>query len=229
VPEWRVCPLHPTQTSCYVRGCRTAEATWNAKERHKRTLSRNPKLKERHAKYNRDWDACNPGRKSQLSVEWARQNKDRRRETTRQWMEDNAERVVEVRQAWYDANRERVRARGRRNMARRRARKQQNGVEPYTDAELWAQAEAIDWCCYLCGDKIADEWVGEHVLPISRGGADSLSNVMPTCRPCNDRKHATLVADLDWIDLEAVLARLEACGLDPEAHRSSRIDQNPRP
>lgn len=42
-------------------------------------------------------------------------------------------------------------------------------------------------CCY-CGDDVSDDPQCDHVLPISRGGQNSLDNLVTACRPCNSSK-----------------------------------------
>ncbi|MFJ9671105.1 HNH endonuclease [Streptomyces sp. NPDC101221] len=46
-------------------------------------------------------------------------------------------------------------------------------------------------CCYC--DRPAEHL--DHVTPISRGGADTLSNVVPACAPCNYAKGALTLAE----------------------------------
>jgi hypothetical protein len=43
--------------------------------------------------------------------------------------------------------------------------------------------------CAYCGDAYpAGELEREHILPYSRGGQDTWTNVVTACRPCNQRK-----------------------------------------
>ena len=81
---------------------------------------------------------------------------------------------------WARKNPEKARAQNR----RRRARKRENGVVPYDEADVWA---AYNHACIACGSP------GEHVdhfQPIAKGGADALVNVVILCEACNLSKGA---------------------------------------
>lgn len=70
---------------------------------------------------------------------------------------------------------------------RRRARLRDNGVEPYRPVDLLGRYESFGNCCAYCGKR--GKLVIEHFIPISRGGEDSLRNIVPACRECNSAKY----------------------------------------
>jgi 5-methylcytosine-specific restriction endonuclease McrA len=89
---------------------------------------------------------------------------------------------------------EKIRARAR----VRRARKLQNGVEPYTEAQV---LETYGTACHLCTKEVnleaprrsgAHGWEDglhiDHIVPISKGGPDTLDNVRPAHGSCNIKK-----------------------------------------
>ena len=43
-------------------------------------------------------------------------------------------------------------------------------------------------CFYCFAPLTLAEATKEHMQPLSRGGADTIGNIVPACRPCNDRK-----------------------------------------
>lgn len=48
--------------------------------------------------------------------------------------------------------------------------------------------------CAYCGVK-PESLVKEHVVPLSRGGAHSLGNILPACRPCNSSKTDKFISE----------------------------------
>ena len=50
--------------------------------------------------------------------------------------------------------------------------------------------------CAYCGDRHADLEV-EHIVPLSRGGANDIRNVAPACRSCNQAKGARTLRE--WL------------------------------
>jgi 5-methylcytosine-specific restriction endonuclease McrA len=81
---------------------------------------------------------------------------------------------------------------------RKRAKKKANGWERYTEAQVLELHGAV---CHICGDPIdlslsrrigTKNWeMGlhiDHVIPISKGGPDKLSNVKPSHGRCNISK-----------------------------------------
>lgn len=53
---------------------------------------------------------------------------------------------------------------------------------------IWLQSAYGHQCAY-CGDH-ASQLTPDHVIPLSRGGNNSLSNIVPACLSCNTRKGA---------------------------------------
>ena len=66
-----------------------------------------------------------------------------------------------------------------------------------TNARLFARD---GYLCLYCGDELPPALLTrDHVIPVSRGGADTWENVVTACRACNHRKADSL---LDEIDME---------------------------
>jgi 5-methylcytosine-specific restriction endonuclease McrA len=102
-----------------------------------------------------------------------------------------------------EENRERLLARRRelRQQARERytayhyawiARRKANGGS-FTSEEWARLCSFYGGRCLACG-RVAKLTV-DHVVPVSRGGSDDISNLQPLCGPCNSRKGNRRIID----------------------------------
>ncbi len=55
-----------------------------------------------------------------------------------------------------------------------------------SNPKLFARDRQV--CAYCGGHFHVDELTREHIVPVSRGGADSWMNCITACRPCNGHK-----------------------------------------
>lgn len=82
--------------------------------------------------------------------------------------------------------------------AKRAGRRRRRGRE-YGDGGSFRWTEVIRLflafgrCCAYCGAQVLGEPDPDHVVPLSRGGQNTISNVLPACRACNcDKRDLTL-------------------------------------
>jgi len=74
-------------------------------------------------------------------------------------------------------------------------------VHPLTNRTLFRRDGML---CLYCGDSFAERnLTRDHVVPTSRGGSDSWTNVVTACVRCNNRKGNSLLEDID-MKLQAV-------------------------
>lgn len=58
-----------------------------------------------------------------------------------------------------------------------------------TKAERQQVYEKYDGRCAYCGEKLEyEDMQVDHLIPLRLGGADDMSNYMPSCRTCNHYK-----------------------------------------
>lgn len=76
--------------------------------------------------------------------------------------------------------------RWRRNAAER------NAIGTFTWSQFMAIARRFDYCCAYCGEK-PGRLDPDHVVPLSRGGINSTTNLLPSCHPCNGDKRDLLL------------------------------------
>jgi 5-methylcytosine-specific restriction endonuclease McrA len=145
---------------------------------------------------------ADPARKKAQGRRYYLANKERINVKNRAWQRDHAEEFAAYQRAWRIANLEKVKAtQAARNekvpeerrliQARRRAARRTGG--DLTDAEWQEILEAFDSRCAYCDSP--DRLELEHVVPLSRGGRHTKSNVVPACRPCNRSKGNKTLAE----------------------------------
>lgn len=151
------------------------------------------------------------------SAQWHAANRERVKETKRKryladservkakaqaYREANPERVALVNRTWRSSNVERLREyraanseRRRAHRHARRARMMRAASDAYTHADFMAAMEERDvWRCSYC-DGPAEHV--EHVIPLSRGGSNDVSNLTWACASCNLSKGARLLSE--WL------------------------------
>ena len=72
---------------------------------------------------------------------------------------------------------------------------------PYTARDWRRILHHYRHACAYCGSR--DRIEKEHVIPLSRGGIDSIGNVVPACFSCNRSKHAKLL--IEWRALKGLM------------------------
>jgi 5-methylcytosine-specific restriction endonuclease McrA len=137
--------------------------------------SRRAQNPEKFRNATRKWRKANPGKSCEASRRWRKQNADKSREMLKAWHEKNP-----------DAR--------KRYEGARRARKK--GCEAsLTNAEWLSRLSEFQDRCAYCGSL--EKLTIDHIVPLSRGGAHTSTNVAPACLSCNTSKHTKLLAE--WI------------------------------
>ena len=94
--------------------------------------------------------------------------------------------------AWRQANPDKADALSKRNCRRWYARRV--GAEGDGWGELWPRVvEAWNSRCAYCQHNPAE--AAEHIVPLSRGGTNLPSNIVPACTFCNSQKGAKLLSE----------------------------------
>ncbi len=71
---------------------------------------------------------------------------------------------------------------------------QKDRVPALTNARLFQRDNHL---CLYCGERLPRALLTrDHVTPVSRGGADTWSNVVTACRACNHRKDNRLIEEV---------------------------------
>ena len=194
-----------------IRSTCGTSAGYSAHKNHKEVPCDSCKIA--HSEYRRLDYQKNKERQNELNKIWKNQNKDHIREKQSFYRQQNKEKIAIRINNWRAENKDHVNARKKINRAknadhtntmrriyenRRRAQKNNNGFEPYTEQQV---LDLYGTKCHICSKEIdfnAPRKTGksgwelgfhlDHVIPISKGGADTLDNVKPAHAQCNFRK-----------------------------------------
>lgn len=111
-------------------------------------------------------------------------NREIYREACRKWRERNPGKQSELTRKYVKANPHKKREFDRTY----RARKLGAEHEPYSSADILSLWHEQGGCCYYCGVPVFAVYHIDHKRPLSRGGADKLSNLCVACPFCNNSK-----------------------------------------
>jgi len=57
----------------------------------------------------------------------------------------------------------------------------------------WWKRKRSNGICHYCGEKFPPQTLTmDHLVPLIRGGRSVKGNLVPACKPCNDRKKHSL-------------------------------------
>jgi 5-methylcytosine-specific restriction endonuclease McrA len=144
--------------------------------------------------------SCEPCRVSgnKRIVEYDADHPDARHARSRKWHIENPELSKAANKKWRNANAEKVSIKNR----RQRAVKLSAITEPYTITKI---LEKYGNDCHICNEPIdllaprrpgKEGWeLGlqlDHVVPLSKGGSDTIDNVKPSHCSCNLSKRASI-------------------------------------
>jgi 5-methylcytosine-specific restriction endonuclease McrA len=140
-------------------------------------------LCEEHARYYLD----NRDAALRRSQQWASDNTESKRTYNRQRYAENAEKLKAQARVWAVANSEKRRF----YFHNREAMKLGNGGV-LTAQEFRELCAIYSHACLACG-AIDVPLQPDHVVPLSRGGRNSIENIQPLCGPCNFKKHTSII------------------------------------
>jgi 5-methylcytosine-specific restriction endonuclease McrA len=131
-----------------------------------------------------------PDKVKEYKTRWAAAHPEKIKAKGAAYYRANSEKIHERNARWRAANPEKFHAIQREGAARRRARKANAPFNDFTAAQWRAMQEAYDHRCAYCGKRRKGQLTRDHITPLSKGGAHTLSNIVPACKDCNMQKHA---------------------------------------
>lgn len=147
-------------------------------EKKRRRIYREKNPDKSHEHYEKNKDAI-LNRHRRYNAE----NKDVIAAQKRIYYENNKEEMSAKHRAYAKQNYESARTRSHKYRTKKRASVTDLTVEQWKFSLAYFEEK----CCY-CG-KIAMVLNQEHIIPVSKGGNYTASNIIPACGSCNSRKH----------------------------------------
>ena len=108
-------------------------------------------------------------------------NKEDKKANDAKWREANYERMKSVDSQWHKDNRDKHQTTS--NKYRRILSKAEGSYTVEEWLSLCAEYENRCLCC-----KEVKPLEGDHVIPVSKGGTNSIDNIQPLCHSCNTSK-----------------------------------------
>jgi len=136
-------------------------------------------------------------RRNKANRRYCEENRGKVRARHRCYQEENHERILESQRQYRARNRAALLERNKQYRAknpgrmrewnrRRRARKI-SATGSFTEQEFCELCAQYDFRCLRCGQECGN-LTPDHVVPLSRGGSDDISNIQPLCKSCNSVK-----------------------------------------
>lgn len=117
-------------------------------------------------------------KRREISAAYYRRHKERHKQAVYDWRERNPEKVREIGRRYY-------RNRPTKKLVNAQRRHRERATR---DPELNEYARIVDRDpCAYCGGPSGEI---EHIVPLSRGGANASHNITAACQSCNRKKHA---------------------------------------
>ena len=118
------------------------------------------------------------------SKEWVKKNRDKKKIINRRWRVKNPKKNRQLSNNWAKRNKEYVLHNASIQNDRRR------GAKGSHTAKEWRELkEKLNYTCQRCGRKEPEiKLTKDHIIPISKGGDNYISNLQPLCKSCNCSK-----------------------------------------
>ena len=129
-----------------------------------------------------------------VKIRWAKENPEKRVVRGRRWFAANKEKSSAASRRWQKMHPEAVKewntknAEKRRSYVRNRRARIRKAEGSHTSEDIIGLFEAQAGRCVYCKEELGPSFHVDHILPLSRGGGNDISNLQICCETCNKRK-----------------------------------------
>ncbi len=182
------CDWHSTPEQNTERRRRYLAANKEAVAERKRLYRQ--KNKERLRKKDRLYYLANREKFAEHNRRYREANKEALAEYNRLYHQANKEAKAEYYRRWRTENQDKRRVH---ELKRQALKRDGEGFEDVAD--MWQMYEDQGGLCAYCEEPLFGDFHIDHMVPLSRGGADDWTNYAIACPTCNLRKHAKTLED----------------------------------
>jgi 5-methylcytosine-specific restriction endonuclease McrA len=178
--------------------------------RHRLWVERNP---EKAKNFSRAWAEKNPEKNKDYCRKWAKTHPNKTRANNPDSPEFKKKKSIQA-AIRYQANREEFKEKARRAQKlmsserrfvhnhRHRAKKL-GALGTVTEHEIRSLVNYYESTCAYCLHRKATQI--DHIVPLAKGGANEIENLVPSCGTCNARKNSRSLED--HVERELALGR----------------------
>jgi 5-methylcytosine-specific restriction endonuclease McrA len=145
------------------------------------------------AEYKKQYKQTNAEKIAARAKQYYRDNKGYIAEQTKQYKQENAGHIAEYKKRYAKTPKGKAVAKARSH--NRRAHKLNNGGK-HTGAQILALFDLQSGVCPYCKTKLHKSgkniFHADHIVPLSKGGTNDISNIQLLCPSCNMSKHDKL-------------------------------------
>jgi 5-methylcytosine-specific restriction endonuclease McrA len=128
---------------------------------------------------------------SEYKKSWAADNEEKVAASKLAYYERTREDIIARSKKWAESNPEKVRQAKTNNLRKRRAARHASHGN-FTVREFKELCESYGNKCLACSETKA-VLEADHVVPLTKGGSDNISNIQPLCGSCNRKKFVTII------------------------------------